>query len=351
MRTLQDTIDRLAAFEPVGLPVVSLYLNMQPDERGRDRYDAFVRSELAARTRTYVAGTAERESLEQDAERINRYLANEVRPSANGLAIYACAGADGFFEAVQLEAPMDEHRLYISNQPHLYHLARLNDAYPPYAAVVLDSRSARILVFELGERVNEETIENEKVKRHKQGGWSQARYQRHTENIQQQHAKEVVDALDRIVREDGIGRIVLAGDEVIIPVIRGELPKHLEEKVIDIVSLDIRTPEHEVLSTTLESLRHQDAKEDEDKVGRLMDAYRGGGLGVVGARATLDALMLGQVDELLIGPTLERQDDGEAVSDELVTGARATGATVTFIEDASLLDEVGGVGALLRFKL
>jgi peptide subunit release factor 1 (eRF1) len=148
-----------------------------------------------------------------------------------------------------------------------------------------------------------------------------------------------------------VEKIVLAGDEVILPTLREQLPKHLTDKVIDTLSLDIRTPEDEVLQATLESIRQQDAKEDRDKVQQLMDAYRSGGLGVVGARATLDALMLGQVDELLIGPALERQEDGEAVSDELVTSARATGATVTFIEDASLLDEVDGVGALLRFKL
>jgi peptide subunit release factor 1 (eRF1) len=351
MRTLQDTIDRLAAFEPVSLPVVSLYLNLQPNEVGRDAYDVFVRNELPARARTWVEDSAERESLERDLERINQYLANEVRPSANGLAIFACAGADDFFEAIQLDAPIDEHRLYLHNQPHLYHLARLNDAFPPYAAVVLDSQSARILVFSLGERVNEETIENEKPKHHQKGGWSQKRYQRHTANMQLQHVKEVVGALDRIVREDNIGMIVLAGDEVILPTLREQLPKHLADKVTDTLSLDIRTPEHEVLQATLESIQQQDAKADQDKVQQLMDAYRSGGLGVVGARATLDALMLGQVDELLIGPALERQEDGDTVSDELVTGARATGAGVTFIEDASLLDEVGGVGALLRFKI
>jgi peptide subunit release factor 1 (eRF1) len=351
MTALQETLDRLAAFEPVGLPVVSLYLNLQPNEVGRDAYDVFVRNELPARARTWVESSAERDSLEQDLERIDRYLANEVRPSANGLAIFACSGADDFFEAVQLDAPIEEHRLYLHNQPHLYHLARLNDAFPPYAAVVLDSKTARIYVFALGERVNEATIENEKPKQHKKGGWSQARYQRHTGNMQLQHVKEVVEALDRIVREDRVDRIVLAGDEVILPLVREELPKHLSDKVIDTLSLDIRTPEHEVLQATLESLRQQDEKEDRDKVQQLMDAYRGGGLGVVGARATLDALMLGQVDELLIGPALEREEDGEAVSDELVTSARATGAAVTFIEDASLLDEVGGVGALLRFKI
>ena len=93
MQTLQDTIDRLAAFEPVGLPVISLYLNMQADERGRDQYEGFLRKELPARAATYVAHSAERESLDRDMERIQAYLRAEVRPSANGLAIFACSGA------------------------------------------------------------------------------------------------------------------------------------------------------------------------------------------------------------------------------------------------------------------
>ncbi len=39
------------------------------------------------------------------------------------------------------------------------------------------------------------------------------------------------------------------------------------------------------------------------------------------------------------------QPDEIELGDELVTRARATGAAVTFIQDASLLDEVGRYGA------
>ena len=39
------------------------------------------------------------------------------------------------------------------------------------------------------------------------------------------------------------------------------------------------------------------------------------------------------------------------LADELITKAHQTGARVRFIENASLLDAVGGVGALLRFKI
>ena len=46
--TLTDQLSRLAAFEPSPYPVVSLYLNTQPNERGRDNFQAFVRKELKA---------------------------------------------------------------------------------------------------------------------------------------------------------------------------------------------------------------------------------------------------------------------------------------------------------------
>src|SRR3989442_11187983 len=98
---LSHVLDRLAAFEPTEFPVISLYLNMQPDERGRDHFDPFVRKELTARAKTYAPHSPERESVERDIERIHDYLRDNVRPSANGLAIFACAGANDFFEAVQ----------------------------------------------------------------------------------------------------------------------------------------------------------------------------------------------------------------------------------------------------------
>jgi peptide subunit release factor 1 (eRF1) len=39
------------------------------------------------------------------------------------------------------------------------------------------------------------------------------------------------------------------------------------------------------------------------------------------------------------------------LSDELITRAQQTAARIRFIEDASLLADVGGVGALLRFRI
>jgi peptide chain release factor subunit 1 len=337
---------------------------MRPDEHGRDRFDPFLRKELAERIRTYPQHGPERESLEQDAEKIRAYIAEQVTPSANGLAIFASSGAQ-LFEAVQLLAPIDAHRLYVDTQPHLYPLARVLDQYPRYAVLVADTNLARIVVFAANEVERTASIEGRKSKRHKMGGWSQARYQRHVDNDRAQHAKEVVDALQKIVRAEAISSVLLSGDAVIVPLIREHLAKDVAERLVELEGLDIRSPLHEILETSVEALRARDAQTDRERVDALVDAYRANGLACAGVEATRAAFELGQVDELLIAAQPEalaptstdaavasaQPSQGEQAAEELVTQARKTGATIRFIEDVALLTPIGGVGAFLRFKL
>jgi peptide chain release factor subunit 1 len=247
----------------------------------------------------------------------------------------------------------------------------LIDQHPRYAALLVDTNSARLFVFGLGKTLVNKETHNVKLSRTQVGGWSQMRYQRHVENNHLHHAKEVVEMLDQVVREEAVEHIILAGDQVIIPLLREELPDHLKEKIIDILRLDIRTPEHEVLKATMEALSEHNLHTDAEKVRRLLDEYRAGGLAVVAVRDTMQALEQGQVDELLISASPnevrlekdfdtspqdndssgERFSSGLTAADLLLTRARQTGARVTFIEDVALLRSVGGVGAMLRYQV
>ena len=106
-------LDRLADFEPTDWPVLSLYLDMRPDQNGRRTHDIFLRKVFPERSRA-LHGDA-RKSFERDVERIRAYLESEVPPSVRGLAMFACSAADGFFEAFQLAAPFDHHSLFIGS--------------------------------------------------------------------------------------------------------------------------------------------------------------------------------------------------------------------------------------------
>jgi peptide chain release factor subunit 1 len=329
--------------------------------------------ELKAKAQTFPLRSPARASFDTDAARIIAYMEN-IRLPSNGVAIFSCAGAGDFFETFSLDAPVDEHKLYVYREPHLYPLARQSDEFPRYAALIANEDAARIYVFGIGENPGDASIKNMNASRTQPGGWSQARYQRHIKNYHLHHAKEVVVALEQVALRDKVNHVVLAGDEAILAALRKEFPPHLSERVIDTLRLDITTPEHVVAERTLESLQKHEAKIDAERVERLLDEYRACGLAVVGVHDTLAALSQGRVDELYVSASSDAicAGDGQAgcnpvdesqkgsaqsgatpmkvkVREELVKRALLIGASITFIEDATLLAGVGGIGATLRY--
>jgi len=67
---------------------------------------------------------------------------------------------------VQLEGPVEQHQIFVGATPRLLPLARLlADRHQRYAAVGLDTQSARIFVFGLGELEATGEIEGEKTRR------------------------------------------------------------------------------------------------------------------------------------------------------------------------------------------
>ena len=368
-------METLAALEPSPFPVISLYLNLTTNQNGREEHQQFVRKVFNERAKGLPEESPERESFDKDTARIQEYLEKNNAAAGQALAIFACSGSD-LFEPIPLEAPIGEHSLFISSVPHLYPLAKLVENYPRYAAVMLDTNKARIFVFGTSTE-REEKVVGEKTRRTSKGGWSQARYQRRAENFHTLHIKEVVDTLDRIVRDEGIQQVVVAGADVAMPILREQLPKHLADKILEIGAHE-DGESGSFVQRTMAALREKDAETDVEKVQELMDAWKSGGLGVAGPEATLSAFQLGQVEELIITATpetlkpVQKMPEDSApgdvqvttsnpggttdearlkLSDELVTRAQQTAAHIRFIEDASLLADIGGVGALLRFRI
>jgi peptide subunit release factor 1 (eRF1) len=369
---LGNTLRELALFAPTTMPVLSVYLDTRADQHGRNNFSPFLRKELKARAATYPQESPERKSFERDAKRITLWLDTELRPSSNGATVFACSGAGDFFKAIQFDSPFHANRLYVYHQPHLYALAHLYDSHRSYAAVIVDTNSARIFVFGLGRTLGVETITNVKVRsRSWIEGWWLRRAQFKVENYQLRHAKEVVEHLERIVRDEGIEYIILAGDDVILPILLEQLPPSLAGKVVDQMKLDISAPDRDVFHATLQAVRAEDARTDAESVRATIDEYRAGGLAAIGVHDVLAALSNGQVDTLFISAAIEQihpeaeslhlaiapsiaalpEGAGVKISDELVTRAYQTGAQVKFIEDPALLANAGGVCAALRYLL
>lgn len=370
----QEMMERLLKIEPRDLPVLSLYLDGRADNRGRHNYATFVRKQLTERARTFSAHTPERESVEADFVRVASYL-EDVNPAAQGIAIFTSSGAEEFFEAAQFDAPFAQNQLFVYDRPHLYPLARLIDQYRSYAVLLADTNRAQIFVFASRRAVDRKELQNVKTKQAQIGGWTQSRYQRHLENYHLHHAKEAIDVLERTVRDERIDEVILAGDqETVIPLLRQQMSRALAEKVTDVLSLGIDTPEHELLEESLNAFRRHDSLTDIEKVEQMLGEYRRDGLAVAGVPETLAALSNGQVEQLLIASSVAglQYDETEVrkvlsaygedqaptaldrrmVAEELVRRAnQLSSARISFIEDSTRLEQVGGVGALLRYRI
>ncbi len=386
---LNKLMEKLTAFEPNGFPVLSVYLNAEANESGRDKFQTWLRDELSEHGKDFETESAEAQSFEKDVEHITNFVENEVEESARGIAVFACFGADGFFETVQIEVPFPNNRLLIFDRPHVFPLARAIDQNPAYLALWADTNKANIYIFggdtidaEADTQNQIEEIQNTETQQTKVGEWSQARYQRHIENFHLKHAKEVVDEVDVLMRKRKIEHLILCGDETgIIPILRDQLPKALEESIIGVLNLSQYDSLEKIHNETLELMREYDEKKDEERIQRVFDtAKAAAGLGTIGVKDTLAALSNGQVEELVIsasfdaikyrrkeveevleayapgddnsaGDELPEASEPRQIADELIIRALNSAAKIYFIEDSEKIRELGGVGAVLRYNI
>lgn len=370
-----NMLDKLLDVQPNEFPFVSVYLNTEPNETGKKDFEIFLKKQLSDHLAVLEPGSPKRESVEAAFKAISDF-AESIDPSTRGVALFSRAGEGSYFQAFEFVVPFSESSFHFFDRPYVFPLVHLIAQNPTFAVLSADTNAAHIFVFKRGHTIKREDIANTKTNRTEVGGWSQARYQRHIENFHQQHAKEAIEELEKLVRAEKIDRIVLTGDQaVIVPMLREAMPKELNEKVIASLPLNVNTPEHEIATAAAAAVEEHGKEAEKETTDNLFEVNYDGGTGVAGMEPTLAALLNGQVQELYLssnpddivyrtgdikvllkdyapGLNEDLPDPNEKIFmlDELIRQAARSADKITFIEDPQLLKQVGGVGALLRYQ-
>lgn len=368
-------LNKLLDVQPNEFPFTSVYLNTEPNETGKKDFEVFLKKQLSDHLAVLDAGSDKRKSVEESFDEISAF-AESIDPSTRGVAMFARSGDGGFFESFEFEVPFSESSFHFFDRPFVFPLVRLIAQNPTFAVLAADTNSANIFVFKRGHTIKREEITNTKTNRSEVGGWSQARYQRHIENFHQQHAKEAIEELEKLVRNERIERIVIAGDQaVIVPMLKDEMSKELSEKIVDSLSLNVNTPEHEIATAAAAAVEEHGKEMEKETADHLFEVNYDGGTGVTGIEHTLAALFNGQVQELYLSSNMDDivyrtgdvkvllkdyapgidedlpdANEKEFLVDELIRQAARSADKIRFIEDPQLLKKVGGVGALLRYQ-
>src|SRR6266498_1043649 len=232
-----DGLRELAEFRAEKGCAISFYVDLDPRTAPTaGDTDARINSLLAEAERSEGANDGglthdQRVGLKADFERIGEYFDSEFdRDQAQSLAIFS-AGLDNFWMARSLiEAVPD--RVRVGRDFYLTPLVPLVGRGE--GAIVAAVGRERGQLFRLRSGRLEEVVDQteEQPGRHDQGGWSQARYQRHIEKLVDDHLREVADALDKRVRQLRTPRVVVVASEETRAEFEGMLSKEVRKAIV-----------------------------------------------------------------------------------------------------------------------
>ena len=371
MFTEQD-LSELVGFRSDRVPVLSLYLNVDSTQQKTEQY------KLALRT--LLKGTVG-EADSADIEAVERYFDFEYDWQGKGVAVFSCQEA-AFWRSYSLAVPVHNYA-YVSHRPYIKPLTDVLDAYGRYGVVLVDSEGSRMFLFNLGELVEASGTLGDQVRRVKHGGASGVagmrggtgvRAARRSEAVISRNLKEVAEATEAFCSSRGCRRLVLGGTEANVSQFLGVLPKAVQEKIIGSFTIDPNAPVSEVQARSLDLIDEVARQRESDLVEAALAGWKRGSGARVGLSDTLAALQEHRVGTLLVtagyevsgyrcqncrylmvtkheecplcGGKIERVED---MVESMTHRALEQGVDVEIVRGNSSLEEMGSLGALLRY--
>jgi peptide chain release factor subunit 1 len=373
-----DELRALAGFEAEKGCAISLYLDLEPSvvptvgdaaTRLNSLLDEGARTDGANRRQL---SHDQRVALRSDFERIRRYFDLEFsRNGAHGLAIF-CAGLDNIWRPLPLTEPVADE-IKVGDRLYLAPLVPLVGRGEGALVVVVSREQGQIYRLQAGRLEEIADHFDEQPRRHDQGGWSQARFQRHVDELAQEHLRRVAEEVDRLVRRLRSPQVVVVASEETWGEFSELLAQETRNAVAGVAQAEAHAQPPELLAAAGPVLERWRAERERAVVERWRDEAGRDGRAAAGWKPTLEAASDGRVEVLLFqegtrrparrcpacgrvaadeskcpldGTQMEASEDG---LDLAVHQTLAHGGTVWAVRHRRDLDPVEGIGALLRY--
>ncbi len=378
----RDKIEALSGVSTPEWPTISLYLRID-----KERID----EDFTIRLKNLVTDAADnldpnysheqRKAVLDDLDRVKEFVRDEQDRYGRGLALFVNSHED-LWEAIEIPAQI-ESSMTIGPSTNVYPLIRLLEKVEPYCTCLISRDQSRIFYSDLG-RIAElsQTRDDMVPGQHEQGGWSQARYERHIQEHVRSHFKDTAGQLQELAQNRPFRLLVLGGTDEVVSSFVETLHQYVKDRHVGTVRLlpeaNINEVEHDsqdVIGRWLEGEKQ-----------RTLDALKNqapeGDLRATGIQGTIRALQRGQIMTLILDESFETPgavcqncgslqvpeetgsakciycdgplEERENIVPDVVLGAFQQGARVIFLDSDDQRQqarEFGGVGALLRFAV
>jgi peptide chain release factor subunit 1 len=348
-------------------PVLSVYLDTDLSDKSKEAVKLMFRSLVRD-----LQADSDQEMPADEIRAVQRWLDFEYDWQSRGVAIFAAE--DALWKVIPLPIAVSS-RVFWAEQPYLRLLTDIQDRFGEYTVALVDRQTLRLFAVAWGGIRSVTEAAGEELKRHKQGGYAAARYQRHEDNLALHNLKAAVETVQTYCQRSGCHRLMLGGSPEVIAQFRDLLPHPLREQVIGEFPADMDASLNEVLHRSLDILQQVNAEEERELVAQAITAAAKGSNGVTGLADTLYMLHQGRVRVLLVGEHYRApgfvcsscgyvavqqegacsfcQGDKMVESQDVVNlaihKALETGADVNIVRDSEELEQAGGIAAILRY--
>jgi len=373
----RDTLRRLAGAKAAnGGRAISFYLNLEPTEFATPPARASaIRSLLdegEKKLKEVEGGHADR-GLRADFERAREFFNGDIPANrARGLAVF-CAGDSDLFEVIRLPRPV-QSEVVISDSPFIEPLVDLVSG--TWCVLLSNRRSGRIFrgsrdrIEEVARLTSEDVVSQADA-----GGLSQPRYERGQEEEVHRHLKRVAELLHRRFRRAGFDHLLVGSPEELTSEVEKALHPDIAQRLVGRLSIDVENATDDaVLAAARPVMDDYERAAERAALDRLKQGVGAGGRGVAGLDDALGVLNERRVETLLIeerfqmpgrvcpqcGSLFPEQvkacladetptDAYDDIVEEAVELAVSQSADVIIARHHDDLEEMGGIGAVLRF--
>lgn len=353
---------------------VSLYLNVDPMFNQKGDYILHLKNMMKNTIETLDKSIYKK--IKEDLEKVDNYVLANKRIFKKGLALLSSSEIS-FWKEYNLGVPV-RNEIIVNKTPYTKPLMDILDNYQRYGVLLVDKESARIFVVHLGEVVEYGEVRTPGIPgKQKKGGWfalSQNRYERHINFHVNLHLKDVIEKLGSFLSGEYIGRLIIGGSDEAVSMVRGMLHKTILDRVIGDVKVEMFARKDEVLKKVEPIVFAFEKRQEDEAVETLIAKAMKNENAVLGLDDVINALQEQKVMKLVvlkdykeigyscgscgfltvqkIDPCPYCKGSMEAV-DYIVdlAGEKSIqqGALVEVVIENKRLQDVGGIGAFLRF--
>jgi len=370
----REELTRLNTIRGNGELFTTVYLNVNPVTNPKGEY--FITFRNMVKPEIEKLSNSDQKAVKEDVKKIEAYLKSAKTEFKKSLVILSSTQLD-MWEVYHLSVPL-KNQVVIDRTPYLKPLTSIMEQHRSYAVALVDRVHARLFNIQLGEIAEYAELFTPDIPgKHKKGGWQgrdENRFRRHIDQHIHFHLRDVVTKLEGLLSRGEVSHIIIGGSEESLLLFTKMLSQPIMAKTAGTFTADMHAGNDEILGNSMKIIRGVEKSDEEGLVEELVTRASKNGSAAAGLEDVLSQMQKGNIHHLVYldgfrssgykcqsCDFLTIQDlktcpycstvleNIEHLIDFAIQKAIDMGSEISAIAENRKLQEVGNIGALLRY--